>query len=160
MLEIFRCRSWAAMCMDSSLVVFAVSSLRMASGGIPMAAARLARVLASVGFGSPGRPVPVKTINGPLPFLYSSMPRRKRRTDSSPKKPPCMTPAPSPTVGLVRGNLFAPNSGEEIRHNLGSKVDDLTHKVQEKIQSSAKNVTPISRLRRMESIEDDDLAER
>ena len=63
-------------------------------------------------------------------------------------------------MGLVLGTLFAPNSGEEIRHNLGSKVDDLTHKVQEKIQSSAKNVTPISRLRRMESIEDDDLAER
>jgi len=37
-------------------------------------------------------------------------------------------------IGLVLGLLFAPQSGEEIRHTLTSKVDDLTHKVQEKVQ--------------------------
>src|ERR1044071_1326154 len=39
-------------------------------------------------------------------------------------------------IGLVLGLLFAPQSGEEIRHTLTSKVDDLTHKVQEKVQES------------------------
>ena len=39
-------------------------------------------------------------------------------------------------IGLVLGALFAPQSGQEMRHNLGSKVDDLTHKMQEKIHSS------------------------
>ncbi len=39
-------------------------------------------------------------------------------------------------IGLVLGALFAPTSGEETRHNLTSKVDDLTHKVQERIHSS------------------------
>jgi gas vesicle protein len=39
-------------------------------------------------------------------------------------------------IGLVIGALFAPHSGEETRRNLTSKVDDLTHRVQDKIQSS------------------------
>ncbi len=90
-------------------------------------------------------------------------------------------------IGLVLGALFAPQSGQEIRHNLTSKVDDLTHKVQEKIQSTGitdtasqtwnnaiekgKNVASIGRQRLNdsieagrrkfnESIEDEDLAER
>ena len=90
-------------------------------------------------------------------------------------------------IGLVLGILFAPQSGEEIRHTLTSKVDDLTHKVQEKVQESGigdtasqtlrnvmekgKNVASIGRTRLNESIEagkrkfnesieDDDLAER
>jgi len=72
-------------------------------------------------------------------------------------------------IGLVLGLLFAPQSGEEIRHNLSHKVDDLTHKVQEKISSSrigdtatqtwntvvekGKNVATIGRQRLNESIE-------
>ncbi len=90
-------------------------------------------------------------------------------------------------IGLVLGALFAPQSGQEIRHNLTSKVDDLTHKVQEKIQSTGitdtasqtwnnviekgKNVASIGRQRLndsieagrrrfYESVEDEDLAER
>src|SRR5436305_3416607 len=90
-------------------------------------------------------------------------------------------------IGLVLGLLFAPQSGEEIRHTLTSKVDDLTHKVQEKVQESGigdtasqtwhnvmekgRNVASIGRTRLNESIEagkrkfnesmeDDDLAER
>jgi gas vesicle protein len=90
-------------------------------------------------------------------------------------------------IGLVLGLLFAPQSGEEIRHTLTNKVDDLTHKVQEKVQESGigetasqtwrnvvdkgKNIANISRIRLNESIEagkrkfnesveDDDLAER
>ena len=90
-------------------------------------------------------------------------------------------------IGLVLGALFAPQSGQEIRHNLTSKVDDLTHKVQEKIQSTGitdtasqtwnnviekgKNVASIGRQRLNdsieagrrrfnESVEDEDLAER
>jgi gas vesicle protein len=39
-------------------------------------------------------------------------------------------------VGMILGALFAPRSGEETRRNLGAKVDDLTHKVQERIQTS------------------------
>src|SRR5256885_7728374 len=34
-------------------------------------------------------------------------------------------------IGLVMGLLFAPRSGQDIRHTLTSKVDDLTHKVGE-----------------------------
>ena len=90
-------------------------------------------------------------------------------------------------IGLLLGLLFAPQSGEEIRHTLTSKVDDLTHKVQEKVQDTGfgdtasqtwrnvvekgKNVANIGRTRLNESIEagkrkfnesmeDDDLAER
>jgi len=40
-------------------------------------------------------------------------------------------------IGFVLGVLFAPQSGQEMRHNLGSRVDDLSHKMQEKIHSSA-----------------------
>jgi gas vesicle protein len=90
-------------------------------------------------------------------------------------------------IGLVLGLLFAPQSGAEIRHTLTSKVDDLTSKVQEKVQESGiadtasetwrnvvekgKNVANIGRTRLNESIEagkrkfnesmeDEDLAER
>jgi gas vesicle protein len=90
-------------------------------------------------------------------------------------------------IGLVLGALFAPQSGEQTRHDLTSRVDDLTHKVQEKIQSSGigdtaaqtwsnvvekgKNVASIGKQRLNESIEagkrkfnesieEDDLAQR
>jgi gas vesicle protein len=72
-------------------------------------------------------------------------------------------------IGMVLGLLFAPRSGEEIRHNLSTKVDDLTHRVQEKISQSSigdtasqtwntvvekgKNVASIGRQRINESIE-------
>jgi gas vesicle protein len=39
-------------------------------------------------------------------------------------------------IGLVLGALFAPKSGQQTRQDLDNKVDDLMHKVQEKIQSS------------------------
>jgi len=39
-------------------------------------------------------------------------------------------------IGLVIGLLLAPQSGHEIRHTLTSKIDDLTKKVQEKVQHS------------------------
>jgi len=88
--------------------------------------------------------------------------------------------------GLVVGALFAPRSGQETRKNLTSKVDDLTHKVQERIHASGiretasdtlqsvaqkgKNVASIGSRRRNEtidarkgrfneSLEDDDLFE-
>jgi len=90
-------------------------------------------------------------------------------------------------IGLVLGMLFAPQSGEETRQTLTNKVDDLTHRVQEKVQQSGisdtasetwrnvvdkgKNVANIGRTRLNESIEagkrkfnesieDEDLAER
>jgi len=93
-------------------------------------------------------------------------------------------------IGLVLGALFAPQSGEQTRHDLTSKVDDLTHKMQEKMHSSGltgitdtasqtwnsvvekgKNVASIGRQRLNDSIEagkrryndsmeDEDLAER
>ena len=90
-------------------------------------------------------------------------------------------------IGALIGALFAPKSGQETRHDLSSRVEDLTHKVQDKIQSSGlrntasetwqnvvekgKNVASIGkrrfnesieagRNRFNESIEDDDLAER
>lgn len=90
-------------------------------------------------------------------------------------------------IGAVLGVLFSPNSGQETRHNLTSKVDELTHKVQERVQHSGvgetashtwhnvvekgKNVASIGRRRLNdsieagrqrfnESLEDDDLAER
>ncbi len=72
-------------------------------------------------------------------------------------------------IGMVLGLLFAPQSGEEIRHTLTSKVDDLSHKVQEKVHESGigdtasqtwhnvvekgKNVASIGRSRLNESIE-------
>ena len=39
-------------------------------------------------------------------------------------------------IGVVLGLLFAPQSGEEMRHTLTDKVDDITHKVQDKISHS------------------------
>jgi gas vesicle protein len=39
-------------------------------------------------------------------------------------------------IGMVLGALFAPQSGQETRQNLSHKVEDLTHKVQDKINSS------------------------
>jgi gas vesicle protein len=89
-------------------------------------------------------------------------------------------------IGLVLGLLFAPQSGEEMRNTITSKVDDLTHKVQERVQESrigdtagqtlrnvvekGKNVANMGRTRLNESIEagrkrfnesmeDEDLAE-
>jgi gas vesicle protein len=72
-------------------------------------------------------------------------------------------------IGLVLGALLAPQSGQETRQNLTHKMDDLTHKVQEKIQSSrigetasqtlqsvvekGKNVAAMGRRRVNESIE-------
>jgi len=72
-------------------------------------------------------------------------------------------------VGVVIGALFAPRSGQETRQNLGHKVDDLSHKVQEKIHSAhigetasqtwqnvvqkGKNVASIGRRRMNDSVE-------
>jgi gas vesicle protein len=72
-------------------------------------------------------------------------------------------------IGVVLGLLFAPQSGEQTRHDLTDRVDDLTHKVQEKISTSGigdtatqtwntmvekgKNVASIGRQRLNESIE-------
>lgn len=72
-------------------------------------------------------------------------------------------------IGVVLGLLFAPQSGEEIRHTLTHKMDDLTHKVQDKISQSGigdtasqtwssviekgKNVAQIGRQRLNESLE-------
>ena len=72
-------------------------------------------------------------------------------------------------IGMILGLLFAPRSGEEIRHNLGSRVDDLSHRVQERISHSGigdtasqtwntmmekgRNVANIGRQRINESIE-------
>lgn len=72
-------------------------------------------------------------------------------------------------IGAVIGVLFAPRSGQEMRHDLTTKMDDLTHKVQEKAQQSGvreaasqtwhnvvekgKNVATIGRQRVNESIE-------
>src|SRR5215510_11623597 len=39
-------------------------------------------------------------------------------------------------IGLVLGALFAPKSGEETRQDLSHKVDELTDRVQEKINAS------------------------
>jgi len=39
-------------------------------------------------------------------------------------------------IGLVLGALFAPKSGEETRQDLSHKVDELTDRVQEKIDAS------------------------
>src|SRR5262245_63638559 len=72
-------------------------------------------------------------------------------------------------IGVILGVLFAPRSGQEMRRNLSTKVDDLTHKVQERIHTSGigetanqtwrnvvqtgKNVASIGRQRFHESIE-------
>jgi len=72
-------------------------------------------------------------------------------------------------IGLVLGALLAPRSGLETRQNLSHKVDDLTHKVQEKIQASGisdtagrtwnnvvergKNVASIGKRRVQESVQ-------
>ena len=90
-------------------------------------------------------------------------------------------------IGLILGVLFAPQSGEQTRQTLTDKVDDLTHRVQERVQQSGigdtanetwrnvvekgKNVANIGRARINESIEagkrkfnesieDEDVAER
>jgi gas vesicle protein len=39
-------------------------------------------------------------------------------------------------LGLALGAFFAPQAGRDTRHNLSNKVDDLTHRVQDKIHSS------------------------
>jgi gas vesicle protein len=72
-------------------------------------------------------------------------------------------------IGIVLGLLFAPQSGEQTRHDLTDRVDNLTHKVQEKMSTSGisdtatqtwntmvekgKNVAIIGRQRLNESIE-------
>jgi gas vesicle protein len=72
-------------------------------------------------------------------------------------------------IGLVVGTLFAPRSGKEMREDLSNKMNDLSHQVQDKIQSSGiadsanqtwqsvvekgKNVATIGRRRFNESIE-------
>jgi gas vesicle protein len=72
-------------------------------------------------------------------------------------------------IGVVLGLLFAPQSGEQTRHDLTDRVDNLTHKVQEKMSTSGisdtatqtwntmvekgKNVASIGRQRLNESIE-------
>ena len=72
-------------------------------------------------------------------------------------------------IGLVLGALFAPKSGQEMRQDLSQTVEDLTHKVQDKIQSSGltdtaartwndvvekgKNIASISRQKFNESVE-------
>lgn len=72
-------------------------------------------------------------------------------------------------IGVILGILFAPKSGEEIRHSLTNKVEDLTHKVQDRISHSGirdsasqtlssviekgKNVAHIGRQRLNESFE-------
>ena len=72
-------------------------------------------------------------------------------------------------IGLVLGVLFAPWTGEQMRHDLSTRVDDLTHKVQEKIHATGirdtasqtwhnvvekgKNVASIGRHRLNDSLE-------
>jgi gas vesicle protein len=72
-------------------------------------------------------------------------------------------------IGLVLGMLFAPQSGEEMRHTIGNKVDDLTHRVQDRVSQSGigdtaaqtwqtvldkgKNVASIGRQRLNDSLE-------
>jgi gas vesicle protein len=72
-------------------------------------------------------------------------------------------------IGLVLGLLFAPQSGEEMRNTITSKVDDLTHKVQDRVHESGigdtasqtwrnvvekgKNVASMGRTRLNESVE-------
>ena len=72
-------------------------------------------------------------------------------------------------IGLALGALLAPKSGSETRHDLSHKVDDLSHRVQEKIQASGigdkasrtwnnvvekgKNVASIGKKRVQESVQ-------
>ena len=72
-------------------------------------------------------------------------------------------------IGLILGTLFAPKSGQETRHDLSDRVDDLSHRVRERVQSSGvtdtasqtwrnvvekgKNVASIGRQRLDDSIE-------
>jgi gas vesicle protein len=44
-------------------------------------------------------------------------------------------------IGAVLGVLFAPESGLRTRHNLTTKMDDLTHKVQDKVHQSGVSET-------------------
>jgi gas vesicle protein len=73
-------------------------------------------------------------------------------------------------LGLIVGALFAPKAGYETRNDISTRVDDLTQKVQEKIQSSGlretatetwenvkqkgRNVVNIGKQRLNESIEE------
>ena len=72
-------------------------------------------------------------------------------------------------IGVILGLLFAPQSGEETRHTITDKMDDLSHKVQDRISHSGigdtatqtwssviekgKNVANIGRQRLNESLE-------
>src|SRR5215470_13557123 len=72
-------------------------------------------------------------------------------------------------IGILLGALFAPKSGEQTRHDLTHKMDDLSHRVQDKVSHSGigdsasrtwsnvvekgKNVANIGRQRVNESIE-------
>jgi gas vesicle protein len=72
-------------------------------------------------------------------------------------------------IGVILGLLFAPQSGEETRHTITDKMDDLSHKVQDRISHSGigdsatqtwnsviekgKNVASIGRQRLNESLE-------
>ncbi len=72
-------------------------------------------------------------------------------------------------IGLVVGTLFAPRSGQEMRSDLSHKVNDLSHQVKDKINSSGvadtashtwqnvvekgKNVASIGKRRFNESVE-------
>jgi len=39
-------------------------------------------------------------------------------------------------IGMIIGALFAPRAGHETRETLSRKVDDLGHKMQERVQSA------------------------
>jgi gas vesicle protein len=72
-------------------------------------------------------------------------------------------------IGVILGLLFAPESGEEMRHTITDKMDDLTHKVHDRISQSGigdtatqtwqsviekgKNVASIGRQRLNDSLE-------
>ena len=72
-------------------------------------------------------------------------------------------------IGAALGVLFAPRPGQQIRHNLTGKVDELTSRVQAKVQESGvreaasstfrnviakgKNIAGVGRHRMKESIE-------
>ena len=72
-------------------------------------------------------------------------------------------------IGVILGLLFAPQTGEEMRHTITDKMDDLTHKVQDRISQSGigdtasqtwnsvvekgKNVANIGRQRLNDSLE-------
>jgi gas vesicle protein len=70
-------------------------------------------------------------------------------------------------IGLIAGFLFAPESGEEMRHDLTKKMDDIAHRVQDRVMETGdsasqtwssvvekgKNVAHIGRQRLNESIE-------